>query len=59
MKANLKNLSTRRRQIIAANSGHYIQIDRVDLVDREVPLFIQQIRGAAPPPAAWGAATTE
>jgi pimeloyl-ACP methyl ester carboxylesterase len=59
MQANLKNLSTRSRQIIAANSGHYIQLDRADLIDSEVPLFIQQIRGAAPPPAAWGTTTTE
>ena len=59
MQADLKNLSTRSRQIIASNSGHYIQIDRADLIDREVALFIQRIRGTAPPPAAWDTTTTE
>lgn len=58
MQANLKNLSSHSRQIIAARSGHYIQIDRPDLIDREVPLFIEQIRGTAPAPA-WGTTTTE
>jgi pimeloyl-ACP methyl ester carboxylesterase len=59
MQANLKNLSTRSRQIIAANAGHYIQLDRADLIDREVAVFIQQIRGTSPSPAAWGTTTTE
>lgn len=59
MQANLKSLSTRSRQIIARNSGHYIQLQRPDLLEREVPLFIQQIRGAAPPPAHYGATVTE
>jgi pimeloyl-ACP methyl ester carboxylesterase len=59
MQANLKNLSTRSRQIVARNSGHYVQLQRPDLIDREVPLFVQQIRGDAPPPAQYGATTTE
>jgi pimeloyl-ACP methyl ester carboxylesterase len=59
MQANLKNLSTRSRQIIARNSAHYIQMDRPDLLDREVPLFIEQIRGSAPSPAQYGTTTTE
>jgi len=59
MQANLKNLSTHSRQIIAANAGHYVQLDRADLINREVPLFIQQIRGTVPAPAAWGTTTTE
>jgi pimeloyl-ACP methyl ester carboxylesterase len=58
MQANLKNLSTHSRQIIARGSGHYIQLDRPDLIDRELPLFIEQIRGAAPQPV-WGTTTTE
>jgi pimeloyl-ACP methyl ester carboxylesterase len=41
---DLKRLSTRSRRIIAKGSGHYIQIDRADLINREVPIFIQQIR---------------
>jgi hypothetical protein len=40
----LKRLSTRSRRIIAKGSGHNIQIDRSDLINREVPIFIQQIR---------------
>ena len=40
----LKRLSTRNRRIIAKGSEHNIQIDRADLINREVPIFIQQIR---------------
>jgi pimeloyl-ACP methyl ester carboxylesterase len=59
MQANLKNLSTRSRRIIARTSGHYIQLQRPDLIDREVPLFIDQIRATAPPPTQYGTTTTE
>jgi pimeloyl-ACP methyl ester carboxylesterase len=41
---DLKHLSTRSRRIIAKGSGHQIQSDRADLVNREVAVFIQQIR---------------
>lgn len=41
---NLKHLSTRSRRIIAKGSGHIIPIDRADLINREVPIFIQEIR---------------
>jgi pimeloyl-ACP methyl ester carboxylesterase len=40
----LKRLSTRSRRIIARGSGHHLPIDRADLINREVPIFIQQIR---------------
>jgi pimeloyl-ACP methyl ester carboxylesterase len=40
----LKRLSTRSRRIIAKGSGHHIPDDRTDLINREVPIFIQQIR---------------
>jgi len=40
----LKRLSTRSRRIIAKGSGHQIPSDRADLVNREVTIFIQQIR---------------
>ncbi len=40
----LKRLSTRSRRIIAKGSGHHLPIDRADLINREVPIFIQQIR---------------
>jgi len=41
---NLKRLSTRSRRIIAKGSGHLIPIDRADLINREVAIFIRQIR---------------
>lgn len=59
MQEDLKKLSTRSRRIIAKGSGHYVQIDRTDLIDKEVPLFIEQIRGAAPPPTNYSSTTTE
>ena len=40
----LKQLSTRSRRIIAKGSTHTIQDDRADLLNREVAIFIQQIR---------------
>jgi pimeloyl-ACP methyl ester carboxylesterase len=59
MQEDLKRLSTRGRRIIAHGSGHYIQTERADLIDKEVPLFIEQIRGAAPQPTNYGSTTTE
>jgi pimeloyl-ACP methyl ester carboxylesterase len=59
MQDNLKNLSARSRRIIARTSGHYIQLQRPDLIDREVPVFIDQIRAAAPPPPQYATTTTE
>jgi pimeloyl-ACP methyl ester carboxylesterase len=44
MQEELKPLSTRSRRIIAQGSGHQIMIERPDLLEREVPRFIQQIR---------------
>jgi pimeloyl-ACP methyl ester carboxylesterase len=58
MQSNLAHLSTRGRRIIATGSPHYIMLERPDLVEREVPLFIQQIRGSAPWPA-FGTTITE
>jgi pimeloyl-ACP methyl ester carboxylesterase len=46
---DLKKLSTRSRRIIAKGSGHYVQIDRADLLNREVPVFIDEIRTHAMP----------
>ena len=59
MQENLRRLSTHSRRIIAKGSGHNIQLDRPDLVDREVPLFIDQVRGTQPPPGTYGTTTTE
>jgi hypothetical protein len=59
MQEDLKKLSTRSRRIVAKGSGHYIQTDRADLIEKEVPLFIQQIRGAIPQPTTYGSTVTE
>jgi pimeloyl-ACP methyl ester carboxylesterase len=56
---DFKSLSTHSRRIIARDSGHAIQIDRADLIEKEVPLFIQQIRGTAPQPTNYGSTLTE
>ncbi len=59
MQENLKKLSTRSRRIIAKGSSHYVQIDSSLLIEEEVPLFIEQIRGAASQPANYGSTITE
>jgi len=59
MQEDLKKLSTRSRRIIAKGSSHYIQFDRPELLKKEVPLFIAQVRGAAPEPANYGSTTTQ
>ena len=59
MQEDLKKLSTRSRRIIAKGSGHYIQLNRSDLIEREVPRFIEQIRGTAPEPTDYGSTTRE
>jgi pimeloyl-ACP methyl ester carboxylesterase len=59
MQEDLKKLSTRSRRIIAKGSSHYIQNDRPDLIEKEVPLFIRQIRGTAPQPTNYGSTITE
>jgi pimeloyl-ACP methyl ester carboxylesterase len=59
MQEDLKKLSTRSRRIIAKDSAHYIQIDRSDLIEKEVPVFIEQIRGTAPQFANYGSTITK
>lgn len=59
MQEDLKKLSTRSRRIIAKRSGHYVQLFRRDLIWKEVPLFIEQIRGTAPQPTNYGSTVTE
>jgi hypothetical protein len=58
MAEDFKKLSTRSRRIIAKGSNHFVHRDRPDLIDKEVPLFIQQIRGTAPVPK-WGTTVVE
>ena len=59
MQDQLKDLSTRSRGIIAKGSGHMIPIERPDLLNKEVPIFIEQIRGNVPQPTDYGSTTTE
>lgn len=59
MQENLKRLSSRSKRIIAKGSGHAIQIDRADLIEREVPLFIEQIRGTAHAESDYGTTVTK
>jgi hypothetical protein len=59
MQEDLKNLSTRGRRIIARDSGHEIQLERPDLIEKEAPLFVEQIRGTAPEPTNYGSTITE
>jgi hypothetical protein len=59
MQEDLKKLSTRSRRIVAKNCSHYIVLDRPDLIEKEVPVFMEQIRGATPQPATYGSTETE
>jgi pimeloyl-ACP methyl ester carboxylesterase len=59
MQSDLKKLSSRSVQIIAHGSSHFIQHDRADLIEREVPLFIEQIRGRVIPEPHYGQTVTE
>jgi pimeloyl-ACP methyl ester carboxylesterase len=58
MQEDLKKLSTRSRRIVAKDSSHYVQIDRMGLLKGEVIAFIKQIRGEAPEPVADYGTTT-
>lgn len=44
MQEEAKGLSSQSRRIIAKDSGHAIQDDRTDLVNREVAMFLEQVR---------------
>jgi hypothetical protein len=54
MQEDLKKLSTRSRRIIAQGSGHMIMLERADLLNREVPVFVLQLRNEAPQPTDYG-----
>ena len=45
MQEKLKELSTRGRRIIAKGSDHNLTLERPDVIEREVPRFIDEIRG--------------
>ena len=50
MQEEQKQLSTDSHRIIAKGSGHYIQLERADLINKEVPVFIDQVRSGTPSP---------
>jgi len=50
MQEDLAYLSTRGAQTVAKNSGHYIQIDRPDVVIDAVRRIVEQARGTQPKP---------
>lgn len=59
MQEDLKKLSTRSRRIVARNSAHQITQDRPDLIEKELPPFIEEVRGSIPPPETEGSTMTE
>jgi pimeloyl-ACP methyl ester carboxylesterase len=59
MQEDLKKLSTRSRRIVAKESTHMIQLDRADLIDKEVSLFVGQIRGTASLSTNFGSTVTK
>jgi predicted ATP-binding protein involved in virulence len=59
MQEDLKKLSKRSRRIIAKGSSHSVMLDRADLIEKEVPLFIEQLRGTIPQPTNYGSTITE
>jgi len=59
MQEELKSLSTRSRRIIAKGSGHYIQVDRPDLLNSRVADLMRQIRGEASSSNDYGTTKTE
>jgi pimeloyl-ACP methyl ester carboxylesterase len=44
----IPRFSTGSRRVIAKHRGHFVHIDRPDVVEREVVDFIDQIRGNKP-----------
>uniref|UniRef100_Q020F5 Alpha/beta hydrolase fold n=1 Tax=Solibacter usitatus (strain Ellin6076) TaxID=234267 RepID=Q020F5_SOLUE len=59
LQESLKSLSSHSRRIIARGSTHYIQLDRADLLNREVSEFIHQLRGDVPAPSSYGSTRAE
>jgi len=50
MQEELAHLSTRGKQVIAKDSGHYIQLDRPELVIEAVRSVVDQARQSSPAP---------
>jgi len=51
MQTELAQLSTRSKQVIAKNSGHYVQLDRPDLVISAVHDMVDHVRQNSAPPS--------
>ncbi len=49
MQTELAKLSTRGTQVIAKNSGHYIQLDRPDVVIEGIRSVVEQVRASSAP----------
>lgn len=59
MQEDLKKLSSSGYRIIAKGSGHEMQVEVSDLVNREVGNFIEQVRAQTPPIQGYGSTTLE
>ena len=59
MQTQIMKLSSNSRRIIAIGSTHYVMNDRPDLMEKEVPLFLQNVRGAMPVALPDGASIRE
>lgn len=59
LQERLKRLSTRSRRIVARRSGHVVQIDRPDLVVREVTRMVRSIQGVDSDATDYGSTRTE
>ena len=59
MQEGLKQLSPRSHRFIAKGSSHYIQADRPELLNKEIPRLILQTRTAAAGSSDYGSTVTE
>jgi pimeloyl-ACP methyl ester carboxylesterase len=59
MQRELTGLSVRSRRVVARGSIHVLPLDRPDLINKEVPLFIAQIRATTRQSAYWSARVIE
>ena len=59
MQESLKHLSKQGRRIVALRSTHYVALDRPDLLEKEVPRFLEEVRGSLKPPTPNGSTSDE
>jgi hypothetical protein len=55
----VRQLSTRSRRVIAKGSSHFVPSDLPELLEQEIAISIEQIRGNRPWPAQFGTTTVE